>query len=41
MAESLGKTIKSDYIAFMPKPDACTAIPNLALAFEYYNDQSP
>lgn len=33
MAESFVKTMKRDYIAFMPKPDAMTAVRNLAIAF--------
>jgi putative transposase len=41
MAESFVKTMKRDYIAFMPKPDAPTAMRNLALAFEHYNEHHP
>lgn len=41
MAESFVKTIKRDYIAFMPKPDARTAMQNLARAFEHYNEHHP
>ncbi|MCX8565668.1 MAG: putative transposase [Glomeribacter sp. 1016415] len=41
MAESFVKTMKRDYIAFMPKPDAITAANNLAIAFEHYNEQHP
>lgn len=41
MAESFVKTMKRDYIAFMPKPDADTAAHNLALAFEHYNETHP
>lgn len=41
MAESLVKTIKRDYVAFMPKPDVPTALQNLAIAFEHYNEQHP
>ena len=41
MAESFVKTMKRDYIAFMPKPDARTAIENLGLAFEHYNEHHP
>jgi putative transposase len=41
MAESFVKTMKRDYVAFMPKPDADTAAHNLALAFEHYNDAHP
>lgn len=41
MAESFVRTMKRDYIAFMPKPDAPTAMQNLALAFEHYNEHHP
>lgn len=41
MAESFVKTMKRDYIAFMPKPDAATAARNLAIAFEHYNEKHP
>ena len=41
MAESCVKTIKRDYVAFMPKPDVPTAMRNLAIAFEHYNEQHP
>jgi putative transposase len=41
MAESFMKTMKHDYVAFMPKPDAATAVPNLAIAFEHYNKKHP
>lgn len=41
MAESFVKTMKRDYVAFMPKPDARTTILNLALAFEHYNEHHP
>jgi putative transposase len=41
MAESFVKTIKRDYVVFMPKPDAVTAARNLAVAFEHYNEQHP
>lgn len=41
MAESFVKTIKRDYIAAMPKPDAPTAMRHLALAFEHYNEHHP
>nr|CDS55768.1 IS2 insertion element transposase InsAB'; KpLE2 phage-like element [Serratia symbiotica] len=41
MAERLVKTMKSDYIAFMPKPDVRTALVNLATAFEHYNENHP
>ncbi|MPW11607.1 IS3 family transposase [Paraburkholderia sp. CNPSo 3155] len=41
MAESFVKTMKRDYVAFMPKPDAATAARNLAIAIEHYNEQHP
>jgi transposase InsO family protein len=41
MAESFVKTMKRDYVAFMPKPDAATAVRNLAIAFEHYNEKHP
>lgn len=41
MAESFVKTMKRDYVAMMPKPDAVTAIRNLAVAFEHYNEHHP
>lgn len=41
MAESFVKTMKRDYVAFMPKPDAATAVRNLAVAFEHYNERHP
>ncbi|OWT57678.1 IS3 family transposase [Candidimonas nitroreducens] len=41
MAESFVKTIKRDYVAFMPKPDVPAALQNLAIAFEHYNEQHP
>ncbi len=40
-AESFIKTMKRDYTAFMPKPDARTAIQSLGLAFEHYNKHHP
>ena len=39
MAESFVKTMKRDYVAFMPKPDAATAARNLAIAFEHCNEK--
>lgn len=36
MAKRFVKTIKEDYIAFMPKPDVRTALRNLAAAFTHY-----
>ncbi|PPV39482.1 IS3 family transposase [Ectopseudomonas oleovorans] len=41
MAESFVKTMKRDYIGHMPKPDRATALRNLAIAFEHYNEQHP
>jgi len=41
MAESFIKTIKRDYVAYMPKPDRETALHNLTIAFEHYNEQHP
>ena len=41
MAESFVKTIKRDYVAHMPKPDRETALCNLTIAFEHYNEQHP
>ncbi len=41
MAESFVKTMKRDYVAFMPKPDAATAARNLVIAFEHYNEKHP
>lgn len=41
MAESFVKTMKRDYVSFMPKPDPATAVHNLAQAFEHYNEQHP
>lgn len=41
MAERFVKTMKSDYIEFMPKPDVRTAVRNLAAAFEHYNENHP
>ena len=41
MAESFVKTIKRDYVAYMPKPDRETALRNLAIAFEHYNEEHP
>ena len=32
------RTMKRDYIAFMPKPDAPTTMRHLAVAFEYDNE---
>ena len=41
MAESFVKTIKRDYVAFMPKSDVPTALQNLAVVFEHYNERHP
>ncbi|MCV3295472.1 integrase core domain-containing protein, partial [Aeromonas hydrophila] len=41
IAESFVKTMKRDYIEMMPKPDSRTAVGNLAIAFEHYNEQHP
>ncbi len=41
MAERLVKTMKEDYIAFMPKPNIRTALHNLAVAIEHYNENHP
>jgi hypothetical protein len=41
MTESFVKTMKRDYVALTPKPDAATAARNLAIAFEHYNEKHP
>jgi len=41
MAESFVKTMKRDYVSWMPKPDARTALQNLAIAFDHYNESRP
>ncbi|AYZ98903.1 IS3 family transposase [Burkholderia sp. AU29985] len=41
MAESFVKTMKHDYVAYMDKPDAPTALSRLAIAFEHYNERHP
>lgn len=41
MAERFVKTMKEDYITFMPKPDVRTALHNLAAAFNHYNENHP
>jgi len=41
MAKSFVKTIKRDYVAHIPKPDQETALRNLAIAFEHYNEKHP
>ncbi|WP_242671676.1 DDE-type integrase/transposase/recombinase [Azotobacter chroococcum] len=34
-------TMKRSYITHIPKPDRATALRNLAIAFEHYNEQHP
>ncbi|ONN70923.1 transposase [Pseudomonas oryzihabitans] len=41
MVDSFGKTMKRDYTRHMPKPDRATALRNLAIAFEHYNEEHP
>lgn len=41
MAESFVKTMKRDYISVVPRPDARTAVQDLAMAFEHYNEWHP
>lgn len=41
MAERFVKTMKEDYIAFMPKPNVRMAVHNLAVAIEHYNENHP
>ena len=41
MAESFVKTMKRDYVSWMPKPDARTALQKLAIAFDHYNESHP
>ncbi|HIA7130101.1 TPA: IS3 family transposase [Escherichia coli] len=41
IAESFVKTIKRDYISVMPKPNVRTALHNLAVAIEHYNENHP
>ncbi|MDR6498202.1 transposase InsO family protein [Burkholderia ambifaria] len=41
MAERFVKTMKRDCVALMLKPDAATAVRNLAIAFEHYNEKHP
>ncbi|GAB3465411.1 hypothetical protein GCM10027398_10650 [Azotobacter salinestris] len=41
MAESFVKTMKRDYIAHMPRPDCLTALRNLEIAFQHYNEEHP
>jgi putative transposase len=35
------KTMKRDYVSWMPKPDARTALQNLAIAFDHDNESYP
>lgn len=39
MAKSLVKTMKHNYVVFIPKPDAATAVRDLAVAFEHCNER--
>ncbi|AJK49449.1 putative integrase catalytic region [Burkholderia plantarii] len=41
MAESFVKTMKRDYVSWMPKPDVRTAMQNLGIAFDHYNESHP
>ncbi len=41
MAERFVKTMKEDYIACMPKANIRTALHNLAVAIEHYNENHP
>ncbi|WP_198173324.1 IS3 family transposase [Cupriavidus sp. USMAA2-4] len=41
MAESFVKTMKHNYVAYMDKSDAPTALSRLAVAFEHYNERHP
>jgi len=41
MAESFVKTMKHDYVAYMDKSDAPTALSRLAIAFEHNNERHP
>jgi putative transposase len=41
MAEWFVKTMKLNYVAFMDKPDAPTALSRLAITFEHYNERHP
>jgi len=33
--------MKRDYVSWMPKPDVRTALQNLAIAFDHYNESHP
>lgn len=41
MADRFVKTMKENYIAYMPKPNARTVLQNLAAAFNHYNENHP
>jgi len=41
MAENFVKTMKRNYVSWMPKPDARTALQNLAIAFGHNNELHP
>ncbi len=41
MAESFVKTMKRDYVSWMPAPVARTAVQNLAIAFDHHNESYP
>lgn len=41
IAESFVKTIKRNYIEWMPKADSHSAVQNLAIVFEHYNENHP
>ena len=41
MADWFVKTMQENYIAFMPKPNVRTALHNLAVAIEHYNENHP
>ncbi|OIN39933.1 transposase [Salmonella enterica subsp. enterica serovar Sarajane] len=41
MAGRFVKTMKENYIAFMPKPNVRTTLQNLAAAFNHYNENHP
>lgn len=41
MAESFVKTMKQNYVDYMDKPDAPTALSRLAVIFKHYNERLP
>ncbi len=41
MAGSFVKTTKREYVSWMPKPDARTALQNLTIAFDHYSESHP